>query len=184
MNRDKALRVPAMLLQETGGEFITVGGFVRPGTPGFYPGKSASPPLHSHDFQEECFTVNAGSMGYLLGYDGVERFVQAGNKAPLCLPPRVPHTFWSADNQTTLDIKCKIIPASNSEQFYQTYAGLGYDAGTLAHINPLQILVTFVGGHVTLTEVPKPLWLVIKYGLVPILRTFNIFQPFYPEYTG
>ena len=27
---------------------------------GFYPGKSASPPLHSHDFQEECFTVNAG----------------------------------------------------------------------------------------------------------------------------
>ncbi|KAL0034712.1 hypothetical protein WJX77_003596 [Trebouxia sp. C0004] len=143
MNRDKALRVPAMLLQETGGEFITVGGFVRPGTPGFYPGKSASPPLHSHDFQEECFTVNAGSMGYLLGYDGVERFVQAGNKAPLCLPP-----------------------------------------STLAHINPLQILVTFVGGHVTLTEVPKPLWLVIKYGLVPILRTFNIFQPFYPEYTG
>lgn len=96
----------------------------------------------------------------------------------------VPHTFWSADNQTTLDIECKIIPASNSEQFYQTYAGLGYDAGTLAQINPLQILVTFVGGHVTLAEVPKPLWLVIKYVLVPILRTFNIFQPFYPEYTG
>lgn len=170
--------------EETGGEFITVGGFVRPGTPGFYPGKSASPPLHSHDFQEECFTVNAGSMGYLLGHDGVEGFVQAGNKAPLCLPPRVPHTFWSADNQTTLDIECKITPASNSEQFYQTYAGLGHDAGTLAHINPLQLLVTFVGGHVTLTEVPKPLWVVIKYVLVPILRTFNIFQPFYSEYTG
>lgn len=96
----------------------------------------------------------------------------------------VPHTFWSADNQTSLHIECKIIPASNSEQFYQTYAGLGYDADTLAHINPLQILVTFVGGHVSLTEVPKPLWLVIKYLLVPILRTFNVFQPFYPEYTG
>lgn len=33
------------------------------------------------------------SMGYLLGYDGVERFVQAGNKAPLCLPPRKCLTF-------------------------------------------------------------------------------------------
>ena len=33
---------------------------MMPVLPGFYPGKSASPPLHSHDFQEECFTVNAG----------------------------------------------------------------------------------------------------------------------------
>ncbi len=32
-------------------------------------------------------------MGYLLGYDGVERFVQAGNKAPLCLPPSKCLTF-------------------------------------------------------------------------------------------
>lgn len=27
---------------------------------GFYPGKSAAPPMHSHDFQEEIFTVKAG----------------------------------------------------------------------------------------------------------------------------
>jgi hypothetical protein len=32
-------------------------------------------------------------MGYLLGYDGVERVVQAGNKAPLCLPSSKCLTF-------------------------------------------------------------------------------------------
>ena len=34
-------------------------------------------------------------MGYLLGYDGMERVVQAGNKAPLCLPPSMCLTFPS-----------------------------------------------------------------------------------------
>ncbi len=96
----------------------------------------------------------------------------------------MPHTFWSADNKTTLDIECKITPASNSEQFYKTYAGLGVDAGTLDKVNPLQVLVTFVGGHVALSEVPKPLWLVLKHAVVPALTFLNIFQPFYPEYTG
>ena len=30
---------------------------VRPGVPGALPGKSGSPPLHSHKAQTECFTV-------------------------------------------------------------------------------------------------------------------------------
>ena len=40
-------------------------------------------------------------MGYLLGYDGVQRFVQAGNKAPLCLPPRKCLTFLSCFGHAT-----------------------------------------------------------------------------------
>lgn len=30
---------------------------LRPGIEGALPGKSASPPLHSHNAQHECFTV-------------------------------------------------------------------------------------------------------------------------------
>lgn len=101
-----------------------------------------------------------------------------------CALAGVPHFFWSFDNTTALDVECKITPPSNIEQFFLTYAGLAQDHGSLDKVNPLQILVTFVCGHLVLSDFPKPVWLVIKHVLVPVVRFFNIFQPFYPEYTG
>lgn len=33
-----------------------------------------------------------------------------------------------------------------------------------------------------MADIPRPIWLVIKHALVPILRLF--YKPFYEEYTG
>lgn len=66
--------------------------------------------------------------------------------------------------------------------FFKTYCGLAQDAGTLDHVNPLQMLVLFVAGDADMADVPRPIWLVIKHVLVPVLKLF--YQPFYEEYTG
>lgn len=68
------------------------------------------------------------------------------------------------------------------EAFFKTYCGLAQDAGTLDSVNPLQMLVLFVAGDADMADIPRPIWLAIKHGLVPILRLF--YKPFYEEYTG
>ena len=95
----------------------------------------------------------------------------------------VPHLFWKFDNTTTL--KCKITPPSNAEQFFLTYAGLAQDHGSLDKSNSMQIVVSFVGGHLVLSDFRMVSeWFVIKHVLVPVVRFFYILQAFQPEYTG
>ena len=69
----------------------------------------------------------------------------------------MPHLFWNFDNTTALDVECKITLPSNAEQFLLTYAGLtqDYHNGSLNQVNRIQIVVTFVGSHLMLTDFPK-----------------------------
>lgn len=49
-------------------------------------------------------------------------------------------------------------------------------------VNPLQMLVLFVAGEADMAGVPRPIWLVIKHAVVPLLRL--VYKPFYEECTG
>ena len=66
----------------------------------------------------------------------------------------------------------------------RTYCGLAQDStgGVLDSVNPLQLLVTFKHAGMAMNIMPKPVWWMVEKFWVPILE--NIYQPFYPEYTG
>ena len=86
------------------GERVEGDNLVQPG---------AGPPMHSHSFQEEGFTVVQGRLGYqLLG--GSPQYAKAGESA--VFPPGVPHRFWNAGDS---DLICEAYccPPDNIEFF-------------------------------------------------------------------
>lgn len=167
--------------EDTKGEYLTVQEFIRPGTPGFTPGRSGSPPLHIHNNQEECFTVQSGSFSYVV--DGIEGNLKHGDE-PACIPAGKPHQFWNEDNTTALDMQFTLRPAGTFEPFIRTFCGLAADAGTIDNINPLQIMVLFPYGDMQLAEMPKPIWVLVEHVVVPMLQMLRVYQPTYPEYVG
>lgn len=164
---------------DTKGEYLKVQEYIRPGVPGFSPGRSGSPPLHIHNSQEECFTVNSGSFSYVV--DGMEGHLKHGDK-PACIPAGKPHQFWNGDNTTVLDMEFTLTPAGTFEQFIRTFCGLASDAGTVDNVSPLQMLVLFPHGDMQLADMPKPVWLLIEHIVVPVLQSLHIYKPVYPEY--
>ena len=77
-----------------------------------------------------------------------------------------------------------LTPAGKFESFIRTFCGLASDAGTVEHVNPLRLMVLFVGGGMEIADMPRPVWLFIERAVVPLLRALRIFQPTYPEYTS
>ena len=75
-------------------------------------------------------------------------------------------------------------PAGTFEPFIRTFCGLASDAGSVENVNPLQMMVLFVGGGMEIADMPKPVWLFTERAVVPLLRFLHIYQPTYPEYTA
>jgi mannose-6-phosphate isomerase-like protein (cupin superfamily) len=168
---------------ETNGEYLLFRERVSPGNPGAIPGKSASPPIHIHPRQSECFEVVTGTMGFYL--DGEEGTAQPHDtdSNPICIPAGIPHTFWNAANETELELSVTVQPALRSEEFFRTLIGFLTDYKTLANMNPLQLVVTFVHGDVQPSFVPAAAWKVIKHVIAPVAEHGLGFKPFYDEYT-
>ncbi len=59
--------------------------------------------------------------------------------------------------------------------------GQTIDAGTPDKVNPIQMMLMFEAGGMTIAEIPPPVWLVITKVVLPFAR-FLGYQPFYPEY--
>eukprot|EP00891_Asterochloris_glomerata_P006946 jgi/Astpho2/6946/Aster-x0295 len=169
--------------QATATDPFVISGLCRAGAPGAIPGKSASPPLHIHTKQTECFRIISGRFAYTLeGKEGQLGPADTKSK-PLCIPPGAVHTFWNAANSTDLDVEVTLTPALNSEQFFRTFCGLGTDFGQIEAVNPLQLILTFVHGNLVLADVPKPLWFVFQHLLAPLSKLAGL-QPFYESYTN
>ncbi|DBB00661.1 TPA: hypothetical protein ACH3X3_002336 [Trebouxia sp. C0006] len=164
--------------QDTKGEYLKVQEYIRPGMPGFSPGRSGSPPLHIHNSQEECFTVNSGRYG--------TRSYRLDSTSEMFHMPKQgkPHQFWNGDNTTALDMEFTLTPAGTFEQFIRTFCGLASDAGTVDNVSPLQMLVLFPYGDMQLADMPKPVWLFVERIVVPVLQSLHIYKPVYPEYAG
>ena len=82
-----------------------------------------------------------------------------------------------------MDMQFTVTPAGNFEAFIRTMCGLAADAGSVADINPLQMMVLFVGGGMEIAAMPRPVWLFIERIVVPLLQLLQIYQPTYPEFT-
>ena len=81
-----------------------------------------------------------------------------------------------------MDMQFTVTPAGRFESFIRTFCGLAVDAGSVENINPLQMMVLFVGGGMQIAAMPRPVWLFIECIVVPLLRCLRIYQPTYPEY--
>ena len=74
-------------------------------------------------------------------------------------------------------------PAGQSERFFRNYCGLGADAGSIDLVSPLQLMVSLNAAHMRLAVIPKFLWILCQYTLIPGLQYLAGYTPFYPEYT-
>lgn len=166
---------------DTAGQYIRFSSVISPTAQGALPGKPASPPLHVHDKQVECFEVVRGTMGYLV--NGTQGLAVPQDTAvdPLCVLPGIPHTFWIGDNSTELEIVVTLSPALQGEKFFRTLAG--FQADFEFEVSMLQILLTFSHGDIRLAEFPKPIWGAVTLLTEVIARYFLGFEPFYTEYT-
>lgn len=167
---------------DTNGQYIEIETLQRPGVPGALPGKSGSPPLHAHMKQEECFTVNLGAFGHVAKGVEIILFQNDTVDKPFCVAPGTSHSFWNADNTTEMMMTWTLAPPLQSIDFFRTYIGLSRDFGSVMNVNPLQLMVSFVHGDLSLTGMPRPVWYVIENVVVPFAHHILGYQPTYPEY--
>ena len=76
-------------------------------------GPGAGPPLHSHQFQEEGFTVVRGRLGYQL-QGGEPKYAGVGES--VVFPAGVAHKFWNAGSDV-LECNAYVMPPDNIEYF-------------------------------------------------------------------
>ncbi len=60
-------------------------------------------------------------------------------------------------------------------------SGQVIDAGSPDKVNPIQMLLMFEAGGMTIADIPTPLWLLITKVLLPFARLLG-YQAFHPEY--
>jgi quercetin dioxygenase-like cupin family protein len=100
---------------------------------------SAEPPAHFHPVQTEHFQVYSGEMKVRMS--GQVQVFKAGDC--FTVPPNTPHSIWNSGAQKAL-LNWRIIPALQSERFFETLAGLANAGKTDEKGVPglLQIAVT------------------------------------------
>ena len=100
---------------------------------------SLQPPLHYHPHQFEDFSVLEGEL--TVNVNGSLRILKKGDQ--LHIPANTRHAMWNAGNVKTM-VNWKVQPALNSEQLFETFAGLANDNKTNPEGMPsfLQVLLT------------------------------------------
>jgi mannose-6-phosphate isomerase-like protein (cupin superfamily) len=103
--------------EDTNGELLELDLFAQPG--GFVAA------AHVHPNQEERFEVMAGTLALRVGDD--ELTLGAGDVT--VVPPGRPHAWWNAGPEQ-VRIRGQIRPALRTENFFETFFGLGRDGKT------------------------------------------------------
>ena len=104
---------------ESDGELVAIELELPPG------GRVPGPP-HLHPLQEERFEVVRGRMRFRVRR---ERVV-AGAGEVVVVPPRVPHDFANAGDETAL-VRVEVRPALKMEQLFETAVGLAEEGRTM-----------------------------------------------------
>ncbi len=102
---------------DTGGESLRMELLVEP--------RGFAAAEHVHPRQDEHFKILSGTIRYRV--DGVEREAGAGDE--LVVPKRVPHV-WENGGAEDLRMILEFRPALRSEEFFESYFGLGQDGKT------------------------------------------------------
>lgn len=116
---------------DTGGESLRMQLLVEP--------RGFAAAEHVHPRQEERFEILSGTIRYRV--DGVEREAGAGEE--LVVPKGVPHV-WENGGAEDLRMILEFRPALRSEEFFESYFGLGQDGKTSPKTglpNPLRMAV-------------------------------------------
>mmetsp|Transcript_27127 Transcript_27127/g.59247 ORF Transcript_27127/g.59247 Transcript_27127/m.59247 type:complete len:228 (-) Transcript_27127:1485-2168(-) len=163
--------------EDTGGKYTIVEEVVRPGMPGFTPGKIGSPPPHIHPAQKETFTVISGGFGAFM--DGQN--VTAGPGQSIVVPPGAVHYFYSTDPSQDLHLSIRLEPALDADKFFEQFAGLGRDYGAVSAIPPLQLISLMAAYGLDLAFMPAPVWKVVKVVVPPLAQLLG-YKTYYPEY--
>ena len=139
--------------KETGGEAVVIETYVQPG--GFVAA------AHVHPLQEERFQVLRGTVGFKVAG---EKLV-AGPGTRLTVPPKTPHRFWNAGDETAHFV-CEIRPALQFESLIETMYGLAADGKTnrKGMPNPLRLAV-IAQAHFDTVRLPFPPALLQRFGL-------------------
>ena len=103
--------------RDTGGELLSIEVSVEP--------RGFAAAEHVHPKQEERFEVLSGTLRYRV--DGIEREAGAGEE--LVIPKGVPHV-WENGGEEDLRMIIEFRPALRSEEFFESYFGLGQDGMT------------------------------------------------------
>ena len=105
---------------------------------GFAP-HSLEPPLHYHPYQFEDFTILEGELTVKI--NGSLKILKRGDT--LHIPANTHHSMWNNSAAKTT-VNWKIRPALNSEQLFETFAGLANDNKTKPDGIPsfLQVVLT------------------------------------------
>jgi quercetin dioxygenase-like cupin family protein len=121
--------------EDTGGELLRIEALVEP--------RGFAAAEHVHPSQEERFEILSGEIRYRVG--GVERVAGAGEE--LVIPRGVNHV-WENAGDDDLHMIIEFRPAQRTEEFFESYFGLGQDGLT----NPKTGLPNLVRMAVLLNE--------------------------------
>ena len=103
--------------EDTGGELLRIEATVEP--------RGYAAAEHIHPRQEERFEILSGTIRYRV--EGVERVAGAGEE--LVIPRGVNHV-WENAGEDDLHMFIEFRPALRSEEFFESYFGLGQDGLT------------------------------------------------------
>ncbi len=103
--------------RDTGGELLRIEALVEP--------RGFAAAEHVHPKQDERFEILSGTFNYRL--DGVEREAGAGEVVEI--PKGRPHV-WRNGGNGDLHMFLEFRPALRSEEFFESYFGLGQDGKT------------------------------------------------------
>ncbi len=103
--------------EDTGGELLRIEALVEP--------RGFAAAEHVHPKQEERFEILSGTLRYRV--DGVESEAGAGEQ--LVIPKGVTHV-WENAGEEDLHMIIEFRPALRSEEFFESYFGLGQDGMT------------------------------------------------------
>ena len=119
---------------------------------------SLQPPLHYHPHQIEDFSILEGEL--TVNIHGSLKILKKGDH--LHVPANTLHAMWNDGSAKTL-VNWKVQPALNSEQFFETFAGLANDNKTNPQGMPpfLQVVLT-VNKFSNTFRMAKPPYLIQK----------------------
>eukprot|EP00898_Chlorokybus_atmophyticus_P001015 jgi/Chlat1/1914/Chrsp149S02220 len=109
--------------RDTDGQYYEVRLTTKPNAPGFFADKPGSTPYHLHLNQTETFTVETGTMDYIL--NGTLGRAHVGDT--VAIPPNWPHLYYNG-GKDDLVVLVKLEPALVGEAFFENIAGTNIDA--------------------------------------------------------
>jgi len=148
--------------RDTGGELLRVEATVEP--------RGFAAAEHVHPKQEERFEVLSGRLRYRV--EGVEREAGAGEE--LVIPKGVSHV-WENGGDEDLRMFIEFRPALRSEEFFESYFGLGQDGKTdpktgLPGLLWMAVLLQEFRNEIHLTRPPLPVQRVVFGALALVGR--------------